>query len=68
MCLRCTRHADAGELSNAVQAGSIIQAGHGQALVNVNLAARACVASATLALEGTLRVHTLPKVFAWVRT
>ena len=66
--LGCTRHADAGELSDAVQAGSVVLAGHGEALVYVNLTARACVAPTALALKRTLRVNTLPKVFTWVRT
>lgn len=61
-------HADAGELSDAVQTGGIVLAGHGQTLVDVDLTAGAGVASTTLALEGPLRVHTLPKVFTGVGT
>lgn len=65
---RVTWHADAGELSDAVQARCVILAGHGQALVDVDLAARAGVSSATLALERPLRVHTLPEVLTGIRT
>lgn len=80
LCLTCRRrrkeadvpvntwHADAGELSDAVQAGGVILARHGQTLVDVDLAARAGVASAALALEGALGVHALSKVLARVGT
>lgn len=63
-----TGHADTGELSDAVEAGGVILAGHGQTLVDVNLTARAGVATATLALERSLCIHTLSKVLAWVGT
>ena len=63
-----TWHADARELPDAVQAGGIVLAGHGQALVDVDLAARPCVATAALTLEGALCVHTLAKVLAGIRT
>lgn len=68
-----TWHADAGELSDAVQAGGVILARHGQALVYVDLAPRASVTPAALALEGALGVHALSKMLArvgacgWVR-
>lgn len=61
-----TWHADAGELSDAVQAGGVILARHGQALVYVDLAPRASVTPAALALEGALGVHALSKMLAWV--
>lgn len=61
-----TWHADAGELSDAVQAGGVILARHGQTLVDVDLAPRAGVAAAALALEGALGVHALSKVLAGV--
>lgn len=63
-----TRHANTGELADAVKAGGIVLAGHGQALIDVNLTARAGITTATLALEGSLCIHTLSKVLAWVRT
>lgn len=68
-----TWHADAGELPDAVQAGGVILARHGQALVDVDLAPRAGVAPAALALEGALGVHALSKMLTrvgacgWVR-
>lgn len=61
-----TWHADAGELSNAVQASSVILAGHGQAFVNVNLTSWTGISSAALTLEGALCVHTFPKMLTWV--
>lgn len=61
-------HADAGELANAIQASGIILAGHGQALVDVNLATRASVSPTALTLEGALCVHTLAKMLARVGT
>lgn len=63
-----TWHADAGELSDAVKASCIIQAGHGQAFVDVNLTTRAGVSPTTLTLEGALCVHTFPKMLTWVGT
>lgn len=63
-----TWHADAGELSNAVQASGIILAGHGQAFINVNLTTRASISPAALTLEGALCVHTFPKMLTWVGT
>lgn len=60
-------HANASELSNAVQASGIVLAGHGQAFVDVDLTAWASISPATLALERAFRVHTLPKVFTWIR-
>lgn len=63
-----TWHADACELPDAVQAGGVVLAGHGQALVDVDLTARPGVSSATLTLEGALCVHTLPKVLTGVGT
>lgn len=63
-----TWHADASELSDAVEAGGVVLAGHGQTLVDVDLTAWAGVTPTALALEGALRVHTLPKVLAWIGT
>lgn len=65
---KCTWHADTGELADAVEAGGIVLAGHGQALVDVNLTARPGIAAATLALERSLCIHTLSKVLTWVGT
>lgn len=61
-----TGHADALELPNLVQAGGIVLAGVGEALVDVDLAARARVALQTLALEGPLGVDAFPRVLARV--
>lgn len=61
-----TWHADTGELPNAVQASRIILAGHGQALVDVNLTAWAGVSSAALTLKGALCVHALAKMLTRV--
>lgn len=63
-----TWHADAGELSNAVQASGIILAGHGQAFIDVNLTTRAGISTAALTLEGAFCVHAFPKMLTWVGT
>lgn len=59
-------HADAGELSDAVQASGIILAGHGNAFIDVNLTTWASISPTALTLEGTLCVHTFPKMLTWV--
>lgn len=61
-----TWHADAGELSDAVQASGIILAGHGNAFIDVNLTTWASISPTALTLEGTLCVHTFPKMLTWV--
>lgn len=63
-----TWHADASELSDAVEASGIVLAGHGQTFIDVNFAAWAGVTPTALALEGALRVDALPKMFAWIGT
>lgn len=63
-----TWHADAGELSDAVQASGIILAGHGQAFIDVNLTTRASISPAALTLEGAFCVHTFPEMLTWVGT
>lgn len=63
-----TWHADASELSDAVEAGGVVLAGHGQTFVDVDFTTWASVTPTTLALEGALRVHTFPKVLAWIGT
>lgn len=63
-----TWHADAGELSNAVQASGVILAGHREAFVDVNLTSRACIPSTALTLEGALCVHTFSKMLARICT
>lgn len=63
-----TWHTDAGELSNSVQASGIILARHRQAFVDVNLTAWSGISPTTLTLEGSLCVHTLPKMLTWVGT
>ena len=64
----CTWHADAGVFSNLVQAGGIILAGIGQALVDVLLAARPHVSLEAVTGERALCVHTQAVVLARVRT
>lgn len=61
-------HADAGELSNAVKASGIILAGHGKAFVDVNLTTWPSISPTALTLEGTLCVHTFPKMLTRVGT
>lgn len=63
-----TWHADAGKLSNAVQASGIILAWHGEALVDVNLTSRASISPAALALEGALCVYTFSEMLTRVGT
>lgn len=61
-----TRHADALELPDLVQAGRVILTRVGDALVDVDLAAGAGVALRTLALEGAQRVDALARVLTGV--
>lgn len=63
-----TWHADAGELSNAVQASGVILAGHGQAFVYVNFTSWSGISPTTLTLKGALCVHTFSKMLTWVGT
>ena len=61
-----TWHADAVEASDLVEAGGVVVAGIGHALVDVHLAARALVTLETLALEGALGVQATAAVLAGV--
>lgn len=63
-----TWHADASELSDAIQASGIILTGHGQALIDIDLTTWAGISPATLTLEGSLCVHAFPKMLTWVGT
>ena len=67
-----TWHADAVKVADLVQAGGLVQAGVGHALVDVQLAACAHVARLALALEGSFGVQALPSVLtrvgAWRNT
>lgn len=63
-----TWHADTGELSDAVQASGIILAGHGQALIDVNLTTWTSISPTALTLEGALCVHTFSKMLTRVGT
>lgn len=56
------------EVSYLVQAGGLIHAGVGHALVDVQLAARPHVSPLALTLERTLGVYALPCVLARVGT
>ena len=62
-----TLHADAAEAPDLVQAGGVVLAGVGYALVDVEFAARPVVALHALAGEGALGVETLASVLARVR-
>lgn len=61
-----TWHAQACEAPNLIQAGGIVLAGVGMALVDVHLTARPRVALQTLAVEGAVRVHTFPCVLTGI--
>lgn len=61
-----TWHADASELSDAVEASGIVLAGHGQTFIDVNFTTWASVTPTTLALKGALRVDTFPKMLTWI--
>lgn len=63
-----TWHADASELSDAVEASGVVLAGHGQTFIDVNFTTWASVPPTTLALEGAFRVDTFPKVLTWIST
>lgn len=63
-----TCHTDAMEPSNLVQAGSIILAWAGHALINVKFAASPHVALRTLTLERAFGVQTLSSMLTWVWT
>lgn len=54
----CTWHAQTREASNLIQTGRIVLAGVGMALIDIQLAARPCVAPQTFTVEGTICVHT----------
>lgn len=63
-----TWHADAAEASNLVQAGRVVLAGAGHALVHIQLTARPGVALQTLALEGAPGVDALAPVLTRIGT
>ena len=63
-----TWHTDTGELSDPVQAGGVVLAGHGQAFVDVDLTTGTSISPTALTLEGTLSVHTFTKVLTRVGT
>lgn len=56
------------EASNLVQAGSIILARAGHALVDVEFASSPYVALKTLTVEWAFSVQTLPSMLTWVWT
>ena len=56
------------EAADLVQAGGVVVAGIGHALVDVHLAARAFVTLETLTLEGTLCVQAPASVLTRVGT
>lgn len=63
-----TWHADAVEVSDLVQAGGLVPARVGRALIDVQLTARSHVAPLALALERALGVDALAGVLTWVGT
>lgn len=65
---RLTRHTDTVKVSNLVQAGGLIHAGVGFALVEVQLAAWPHVTPLAVTLEWTLDVFTLARMLTWVGT
>lgn len=68
MAKHLTWHADALEGSNLVQAGGLVHAGVGHALVDVHLAPRPHVTPLAVTLERTLGVYALPRMLARVGT
>ena len=66
--MRCTWHANAGELSNAVKASGIILTRHGQAFIDVDFTTWASISPAALTLEGALCIHAFPKMLTRVGT
>lgn len=63
-----TRHTDAVKAPDAVQAGGIILAGVGHALVDVDLAARSRESLMAAALEGAHSVHAAAPMLTGVCT
>ncbi len=63
-----TWHANTVEVSYLVQAGGLIHTWVGQALIDVQLAARPHITPLALTLERTLGVYTLPCVLTRVGT
>lgn len=55
------------ESTNLVEAGGVVLAGVGLALINVQFAARTLVTLETLALERAFSVEASSAVLAWVR-
>lgn len=64
----CTRHANAGIVSNAIEAGAFILAGIWCTLIDILFTARPSITSDTVTREGTLSVHTLTTMFTRVGT
>lgn len=64
----CTWHADAFEASNLVQAGGIVLARVGHALVDIEFTAGTHIACGAFALKRALGVNALPSVLTRVGT
>lgn len=64
--LTCTRHADAGVVSDAIQTGAVVLAWVRGALVDILFTARPGIASNTVTGEGAICVHTLATVLTRV--
>ena len=62
----CTRHADAGVVPDAVQAGALVLTGVRGALVDVLLTAWPGIAAHAVTRERAVRVHTLTAVLTGV--
>lgn len=65
---KCTRHADAGVVPNAIQTSAIILAGVRSALVDILFTARPSVTPNTVTGEGAISVHTLTTMLTRVGT
>lgn len=63
-----TGHADASVLPDAVQARAIVLAWARSTLIDILLTAWSCVASAAVALEGAVGIHTVTTMLAWIGT
>ena len=65
---KCTGHADAGVVPDAIQTRAVVLAGARRTLIDVLLAARPGVTPHTVTCEGAIGVHTLTSVLAGVGT
>lgn len=63
---KCTRHADAGVVSNAIQTCAIIMAGVRSTLVEILFTARPSITPDTVTGEGAISVHALATMLARV--